>query len=168
MWIPDRECPGQSTRLDPDGNGGFARHDEVETRSLVNQALGGDVVKRCVLGAYNDFFPVTDARTGQTAHLFGIQARVSADPSLLCHGYYSGGMYGIRTAQQEYRVGMINGAYSPGKPVLKGSRTFALSPFGDDKIFAGGNDSNFIPSTDMAWIFSANRDIWLSPLRDGS
>jgi len=63
---------------------------------------------------------------------------------------------------------MINGAYSPGKPVLKGSRTFALSPFGDDKIFAGGNDSNFIPSTDMAWIFSANRDIWLSPLRDGS
>ena len=168
MWIPNREVTGQINRLDPDGNGGFTVHREVETRDLINTLLGGDVVRRSVLGAYSEFYPLKDPVTGETVHLIGFQARVDTDPSHICYGFYSGGMYAIRTADQKYHVGEINGSYSAGKPVLKGPRSFALSPFGDDRLFVGGNDTNFIPSTDMAWIFSADLDVWFRPLRSKS
>ena len=169
MWGPNRESVGQIKRLDPDGKGGYTVHDEVEVRSLMNNALGKEVVQGNVLGAYNNFYPFIDPATGQDLHLIGFQCRVSGDPPYIWQrGYYPGGMYAIRFADGQYKLGEINGTYVPGKPPLTGPRTFALSPFGDQRIFAAGNDTNFIVSTDMAWVFSASLEVWLSSLKDNS
>lgn len=165
MWVPNRQGFGQIKRLDPDGTGGFTVHDEAEGRKLINAVLGGEMVRRSVLGAYSEFYPLTNPDSGETIHLIGLQARVTADPSLLHRGYYAGGVYAIRTADQRYHAGEINGPFSPDKPVLKGPRSFAESPFGDGGIFAGGNDTNFAPAADMAWVFSAAAGVWLSPLK---
>jgi hypothetical protein len=115
-----------------------------------------------VLGSYNDFCPVADPVTGETVHLFGFQAVVSGEMALSSKGnYYPGAMYAFRTADGSYSVREINGTYSPGKPALIAARTFALSPFGDNRLFVGGNDTNFYLSTDMAWIFSADLSVVL-------
>ena len=166
MWVPNRQSVGQIKRLDPDGEGGFTVHEEAAGSDLINALLGGDVVKRSVLGAYSEFFPLTNPENGETVHLFGLQARVKADQSLLHGGYYAGGLYAIRTAGLHYYAGEINGPFSPDKPVLKGPRTFAISPFDGESIFAGGNDTNFSPATDMAWIFSASGSTWFSSLSE--
>ena len=51
---------------------------------------------------------------------------------------------------------MIDG--STGKPMLKGPRTFTLSPFPEDvgdRLYFGGFDTSNFPTTDTAWIFRA-------------
>ena len=58
-----------------------------------------------------------------------------------------------RAADQTYAVNEVNGAYKPGQPILVPARTFALSTFGDNTIFVGGNDCCGINLDEMAWIF---------------
>ena len=78
---------------------------------------------------------------------------------------YAGAMYAIRTADQTYTVNEVNGAYSPGKPILVSPRTFARSPFGDNFLFVAGHDSSFTQSDDMAWVFKAPFSTALVPAK---
>jgi hypothetical protein len=165
MWAPNVQSSGRVKRLDPNGQGGYTVHNEADMSSLMNAALGPNVKVGFTLGAYNDFYAVTNPKTGETVHLIGFEAIISGDPSLVWHrGYYRGAMYAIRTADWQFTVKEVNGTYAPGKPALVAPRTFALSPFGDDRLFVGGHDTNFCVSTDMAWVFSAGLGVALSSL----
>ena len=74
------------------------------------------------------------------------------------NGYYSGAMYSIRTADQQYTTEEVNGTWEDSKPVLVAPRAFEYSPFPgeEDVIYFGGFDANFFDATDMAWIYKAD------------
>jgi len=167
MWAPDKTSIGAITRLDPDGSGGFSAHEETRIGDLMEGVLGNDVEAIKVLGAYNNFYKIEDPKTGKEAHLIGFQAVLRGNDSLVSlGGYYGGGMYALRTADMQYKIGEINGRFRPGNAGSVAPRTFALSPFGDDRLFAAGYDSNFAEATGMAWAFDASLDVFLEPLRD--
>ena len=167
MWAPHGRSLGEVVRLDPDGNGGFTRHKEVVIGDLVTDFIPHDITPFKVLGAYNNFYPLTDPLSGEVVHIFGFQVQLRGNDDIVGQArYYKGGSYVIRTKDQQYRMGEINGLFEPGKARIIGPRSFAASPFGDDHIYTAGYDSNFVESTGMAWIFSAHRDVWLAPLKE--
>jgi len=162
VWAPRGRSAGTIKRLDPDGDGGFTEHDEANLRDLMSKKLGREVLH--VLGGYNDFYPVTDPKTGETCHFVGLQGVLASryhNDELMWQPsrYYAGAIYAVRCPDQRYTVQEVAGPYSPGQPALVAPRTFALSPFGDASIFIGGHDANFHPSSDRAWIFRAPIDI---------
>ncbi|NQU26247.1 MAG: hypothetical protein HQ567_33590 [Candidatus Nealsonbacteria bacterium] len=164
LWAPNgRSSIGQIKRLDPDGSGGYTAHDEASMRDLMSAKLGVEV--GYVLGAHSNLYPVVDPVTGDTVHIIGFQGTFAGSDHLKWKGsrLYAGAMYAIRTADQTYTVGEVNGAYAPGKTVLVSPRTFARSPFGDNLLFVGGHDASSKPSDDMAWIFKASLDVVLGP-----
>jgi hypothetical protein len=169
MWAPHGRTRATIIRLDPEGDGSYTRHDEVLIGDLVPDFLGQagrDVEVWKVLGAYNNFYEMTDPETGETIHLFGYQLQLMGNDDIVGQSrYYKGGTYVIRTADQKYHLGEINGLFEPGKARIIGPRSFVISPFGDDHIYSAGYDSNFVESTGMAWIFNAHRDTWLAPMR---
>ena len=167
MWAPGGNSVGEIKRLDPDGQGGYTVHSEVNISDLMIAALGGGVEAKRTLGAYNDFYPITNPATGETVHIIGFQAIITGESDLIGPGgYYKGAKFAIRTADNRYVVGEVNGEFEKGKPILIAPRTFAHSPFCDNKIFMAGNDTNFQPATDMAWIFSASVETVLAPLSE--
>jgi hypothetical protein len=167
MWAPDGKSNGEIKRLDPDGKGSYVVHDEVAVGALMEQSLGGDTKAEKTLGAYNDFYPAVDPKTGQLVHIIGFQSVIFNNNAVRGQGgYYRGARYAIRTADAQYLVGEINGIYSEGKPSLVAPRTFAHSPFGDNRIFVAGYDANFIPSTNQAWVFSTSLSTLLAPLHE--
>ncbi len=167
MWAPDKTSVGTITRLDPDGNGGFTVHEEAHIGELMEAVLGNDIKATKVLGAYNNFHEMADPETGDIIHLFGFQAVLQGDDSIVGHGgYYRGAMYAIRTKDMQYKIGEVNGLFKPGNARIVAPRTFTLSPFGDDRLFVAGYDSNFAEATGMAWVFDASLDVFLQPLRD--
>lgn len=167
MWAPDKTSVGSIKRLDPNGQGGFTVHEEAQIGKLMESVLGDDVSATRVLGAYNNFYEMTDPETGKTIHLLGFQAVLQGDETVIGQGgYYQGGMYAIRTEELQYKIGEVNGFFKPGNARIVAPRTFALSPFGDDRLFVAGYDSNFAEATGMAWVFDASLDVFLEPLRD--
>ena len=167
MWAPDGKSNGEIKRLDPDGKGSYVTHDEVSTGALMEQSLGGRTKAEKTLGAYNEFYPVVDPKTGELVHIIGFQSVIfNHNEGRGQGGYYRGAKYAIRTADGRYLVGEINGKYAEGKPTLVAPRTFVHSPFGDNQVFIAGYDTNFIPSTDHAWVFSTDLSTLLSPLHE--
>jgi len=163
LWVPRGNAAGQIKRLDPDGAGGYTVHDEANLRDLMRDKLGVDV--RGVLGAYNEMYAVKHPVTGETVHLIGFQGTLQASDELMWKPtrFYAGALYAIRRADQTYTVREVNGPYEKGKPILVAPRTFAASPFGQPVLYVGGHDTNFKPSDDMAWIFTAPLDEALGP-----
>ncbi|MDP7254076.1 MAG: hypothetical protein QGF00_31030, partial [Planctomycetota bacterium] len=157
IWLPRGRSAGQITRLDGPEHKPVK---ETTLRDLFNrQKLHGGATSVGSLGAYNNFFPLTDPRTKRMVHLFGYQQTVDIkDRSLTWHGYYSGALYGIRRHDSSYYSGAVNGIWAPGKPLLVTPRTFCLSPFPEEKnvIYIGGFDSNFRECSDRAWIFKVD------------
>ena len=157
VWIPLGRTPGNIKRLD--GPGMIEAH-ETDLRQHSNALLKGENVRvKDVLGGYNRFLPLKDPRTGQTVYLVGFQQRIqSSDPSLMHGEYYKGATYCVRWNEKKYTSHFINGKWSAGKPVLVAPRTYAQSPFPEEKgaVYFGGYDSNFFEATDRAWIFKAD------------
>lgn len=167
MWAPTQRSLGVIKRVDFDASGAHTIHDETVIADLMPPSLGDHIKVWKVLGAYNNFYEIIDPQTGEPVHVFGFQAGFEGDDSLLGQSrYYKGGPYVIRTKDQNYRLGIINGPYEPGKAHPLGPRSFIHSPFNDDDIYMAGYDSNFIESTGKAWIFNTDLDVFLRPLRD--
>ena len=154
---------GAVYRLDRTKDGRYKCIREVYLDELMSRYLSGNPV-RAVLGGYNCFFPMVDPSTKETVHLVGFESRIGGHRFPLCEankegGFYAGGMYAIRDKNGTYRLKEINGQNTPSKPPLVAPRCFALSPFKEhagDVIYFGGNDSNFKPSLNRAWIFSTS------------
>jgi choline-sulfatase len=152
---------GRIVRLDP-----LKDHKatvELKIPAIVEKHLGRSV-KGHILAAYSSMLPVTDPATGRTVHLIGVQSQLvpggekAASSTGTFHGFYSGGAYLIREADQTYRVKEVNGRWMPGKPQLLAPRTYLVSPFEGDgeHVYFGGYDANFLPAVDTAWIFRAS------------
>ena len=156
LWAPNGRSAGQIKRLDPDGLGGYTVHDEVKLRDLMHEKLGVEV--GFVLGAHSEMYPIIHPVTSETLHLIGFQGILRGKENLQWNGsrLYAGAMYAIRAADGSYTVHEVNGPYAPGRPILVSPRTFARSPFSDDRFFVGGHDSSNLRSDDMAWIFKAS------------
>ncbi len=161
LWAPGGRSIGQIKRLDPDGSGGYTAHDEANIRDLMSEELGVEV--GYTLGAHSNMYAVAHPVSGKTVHIIGFQGRLQGNDRLRWKGsgLYAGAMYAIRTTDQTYTVHEVNGAYAPDKPVLVSPRTFAHSPFGDNRLFIGGHDASGKSSDDMAWIFKASLDVVL-------
>jgi poly(A) polymerase len=162
VWTPRGRSPGQVKRLD---GVELKEADETSLRELYNRHTPHPgTTSTGSLGGYNRFLPITNPRTGKIAHLVGYEQTINTrDPSLAWHRYYKGALYGIRLDADTYSALSVNGRWNPSKPVLVAPRTFAHSPFPDEKgwIYFGGHDANFQESTDMAWIFKAPLDVVL-------
>ena len=161
LWAPNGRSIGQIKRLDPDGSGGYTAHNEANMRDLMSKELGVEV--GYTLGGHNKMHAVVHPTTGAAVHIIGFQGSLQGKDHLKWKGsrLYAGAMYAIRTADQTYTVREVNRAYAPGKPVLVSPRTFARSPFGDDRLFVGGHDASSNGSDDMAWIFKASVEVVL-------
>jgi len=154
---------GAIFRLDPTKDGRYKCVREVYLDELMSRYLSGNPV-HAVLGGYNYFFPIVDPSTKETVHLVGFESRIGGHRFPLCEankegGFYAGGMYAIRDKNGTYRLKEINGRNTPSKPPLVAPRCFAISPFKEhagDVIYFGGNDPNFKPSLNRAWIFSTS------------
>jgi hypothetical protein len=157
LWIPSSGSDqGAVVRLDPDGQGGYQQFLEASTPSLVSAYLGTPVDS--AIGAYNNFLAVTDPTTGREVYLFGVQTSLPTDAALPTYrsGWYAGGLYVIRDDAGQYRVREVNGNFPPSNPPLVSVRTYVLSPFPTDQgevIYFGGFDANYVPNSDMAWVF---------------
>jgi hypothetical protein len=156
VWAPTGGSIGEIKRLDPDGAGGYTTHDETNLSTLMSIELG--VAIPYTLGAYNQFEPFVHPHTGETVHVIGFQGTAPGLGSQLWNNFYAGAMYAVRTADQTYTLHEVNGIYDASKPVLIAPRTFATSPFGDNRIYVGGYDANFNESDNMAWIFFTDAD----------
>lgn len=171
VWHSGRHSAACVMRLDPGPQGSHQLVREECLSRAVSQHLGGLPIG-FVLAAYNNFMPVRDPRSGQWAHVVGLEAfipksgSVQAAQHLLAEnqrnaqgGFYAGAMYALRNAQGRWSVGEVMGRHTPGDPSLVSIYTFASSPFsiGDrPRIYLGGYDANDYPSTNTAWIYSAD------------
>jgi len=160
-WTPNGSSIGNIFTMDA----ALATSEETTMRTLYSTHAptgGGSAVYS--LGGYNDFYPVTDPKTGQACHIFGFQQVVSgADPQLLWNGFYAGATYAVRKSPTEYYVAEVNGNFDPSRAPLVAPRTFALSPFAGEEgvLYAGGFDANFKSATNKAWIFKAGLNVVL-------
>jgi poly(A) polymerase len=162
LWVPDNASSiGQVIRLDPNGSGGYTSTIEVTLSSLAGKYL--NTTAHFVLGAYNNFLPVTDPATGGVDYIVGMQVGIGGGPGLptmFGHngsgGIYQGGLYGIRDPNGTWRIGEVNGRFPAGNSPLESIRTYALSPFASDDgngIYFGGYDADEHLCFDTAWVF---------------
>lgn len=161
IWTNSSTNQGCMYRLDADGS----QHVEVCLAALMSTYLGGSQIYY-TLGAYNRAMPIRDTRSGATKHLIGFLARIPCDGAAPCAevgspgvgpkgstGYYSGGVFFIRTAPTapggaaHYALNEIGGpragVLTVPRPALVATRTYVASPFaGDDAVYFGGYDCN--------------------------
>jgi hypothetical protein len=172
MWHPGkRSSRGCIVRLDAQSDGSYARVAEGCLAPEIGKHIGGAPIAY-VAGAYNNFMPLLDPKSGETLHITGLEAFIPATPEgrrfqqLTAHnirsdkgGFYAGGMYGLRDARGRWRIGEVNGKYRPGQPELESIYTVALSPFADtgrQTVYLGGYDPDNFPSSDTAWVYSTD------------
>jgi len=175
VWAPGGRSTSQIMRLDPDGAGGYTRHNEVSILDLMSQRL--DVRVSYTLAAHNMMYPVKHPTTGETIHIIGFQGNIHGKNDLRWKGsaLYGGAMYAIRHHDGSYTLHEVNNAFRSGRTPLVSPRTFCLSPFGDNQLFIAGHDSSNRISDDMAWVFQAPLDVvlgertgkpWTAPPRE--
>jgi len=174
-WAPGGRSTSQIMRLDPDGTGGYSRHDEVAILDLMSRRL--DVRVSYTLAAHNMMYPVRHPTTGETVHIIGFQGNIHGQDHLRWNGsaLYGGAMYAIRRNDGTYTLHEVNNAFRHDRTPLVSPRAFCLSPFGDNQLFIAGHDSSNRISDDMAWVFKAPLDVvlgeqsaedWTAPRRD--
>ncbi len=172
MWHPGkRSSRGCIMRLDPKPDGSYTRVAEGCLAELIGKHIGGAPIGY-VAGAYNNFMPLRDPKSGELLHITGIEAYIPATSEgrrfdqLIAHnmrtnngGFYAGGMYALRDSRGQWRIGEVNGKYQPGQPELVSIYTVALSPFsepGRQTVYLGGYDPDDYPSSDTAWVYSVD------------
>jgi hypothetical protein len=167
VWNRGSHSPGCIFRLDPQPDGSYARVPDACLSDLISRHVDG-APEWYAFGGYSEFTPLSDPTTNQPLHLIGLEAFLTGRASLPMTagtqrtnngGFYAGAMYALRDAQGRWRVAEVNGRYQPGLPELVSVYTAALSPFaeaGRRTIYLGGYDPNHHPSTDTAWVYSAD------------
>jgi hypothetical protein len=152
--------PAQIIRINPQD--GYKQVVELDLIDFLSREWG----KRpsWVIPAYNDMVSATDPKTGKKVLLIGLSATF-APPSdtLPKEGWEPGGWYLIRRDEKHYELRQIvDPALSPERKLI-GTRTIALSPFGDGAIYFGGYDPTRNPSHNTGWVFSAPLATALGP-----
>lgn len=165
LWAPGGGSTSQIKRLDPDGQGGYTVHNEVQIMEIMEERLGVDVTY--TLGAHNMMYPVTDPDTGVTLRIIGFQGNIRGRDELRWPGspLYGGAQYALRRTDVSVRVLEVNNDFRPGRLPLVAPRAFCVSPFGDEALYIGGHDSSNKVSDNMAWIFRAPLDVALGTRR---
>ncbi len=160
-WAPGGRSTSQIMRLDPDGKGGYSRHEEVNILELMSQRLGVRV--SYTLAAHNMMYPVRHPKSGKTVHIIGFQGNIHGKDHLRWKGsrLYGGAMYAIRHDENKYTLHEVNQPYRKGKVPLVSPRTFCQSPFGDNYFYIAGHDASLRISDDMAWVYKATLDVVL-------
>jgi len=148
---------GSVYRLDPDGKGGYTRHEDVRLAPVLQQEMG--VYPTFFLGAYSYFQPLRNPVTGRIEHLVGLYVQLGHGK----HAYptwnkiYKGGLYAIRDENGRYRINEVNGRHNGRDAPLTAVRAIEPSPFpGDTDVYFGGHDCAGNMSTDFAWIYRAS------------
>ena len=158
---------GSIYRFDPDGRGGYTRHEDVRLAPVVQREL--NATPTFFLGAYSYFRPLRNPVTGETEHLVGLYLHLKPGghdyPAWSKKGIYSGGLYAIRNARGEYRIHEVNRRHDGVDTPLTAVRAITPSPFpGDTDVYFGGHDCANIMSTDYAWVYRAPlREVLLLP-----
>lgn len=166
-WAPGGRSTSQVMRLDPDGRGGYTRHNEVAFLDLMSERL--DVRVSYTLAAHNMMYPVPHPGTGETVHLIGFQGNIHGKDQLRWKGsaLYGGAMFGVRHPDATYTLHEVNGSFRSDKVPLVSPRAFCLSPFEDNQIYIAGHDASERISDDMAWIYRAPLEVALGERKGG-
>ena len=165
FWAPDgtSNSKGCVYRLDFSSTGPYTRTLEACMNNLISTYLGGSPVSY-VLGAYNNFYPVTNPATGQINYVFGLDCWVAGNYVSITEtqagktgGMYSGAMYAMRLGPGTYQVGEVNGHHNSANPALVSIYTAVLSPFATESnvLYFGGYDPNNVNSHNTAWSFKS-------------
>lgn len=152
--------PSRIVRIDPAA--GYKETVELDVLDFLARRWGRRPTYAIV--AYNDVLPVRDPATGKPVYLMGISATNAeyrdAHPM---EGWEPGAWYLIRFDDKHYELRQIVDPSLRPMPKLVGTRTIALSPFGDGQVYFGGYDPNRNPSHNTAWIFAAPLATVLGP-----
>jgi len=147
---------GSIYRLDPDGKGGYTRHEDVRLAPVVHKEM--NVHPTFFLGAYSYVLPVRNPVTRKTQHLIGlyVQMQHGKHPYPTWNKIYMGGLFAIRDSNGQYRINEVNGRHSGNGTPLTAVRAIEPSPFPNDTdVYFGGHDCAGHMSTDFAWIYKA-------------
>jgi len=149
---------GSMYRLDPDGRGGYTRHEDVRLASVVQEELG--VHPSFILGAYSYVQPVRNPVTRKINHLVGLYVQLPhgkhSYPTWSDKKIYMGGLFAIRDEKGRYTINEVNGRHNGSDTPLTTVRAIEPSPFPDDTdVYFGGHDCANFMSTDFAWMYKA-------------
>jgi hypothetical protein len=171
VWHSGRLARGCVFRLDPTPAGPWTRQREICLADLVSARLGLPV--DFVIGAYNHFVALPSS-AGLT-HLAGVQAFVSGRRSASVTapnqrrsvgGYYAGAHLALRDTRGQWRLSEVNGRFAAGGQPLVAAYTATRSPFegrDSNRLYVGGYDPNFFPSTDTGWVYRIDVEGLLGP-----
>ena len=150
---------GSMYRLDPDGRGGYTRHEDVRLAPVIQEELG--VYPSFILGSYSYVQSVRNPVTRKINHLVGLYVQLNYGK----HSYptwdekkqiYMGGLFAIRDEKGRYTINEVNGRHNGSDTPLTAVRAIEPSPFrSDTDVYFGGHDCANIMSTGFAWIYKA-------------
>ena len=149
---------GSMYRLDPDGRGGYTRHEDVRLAPVVQEELG--VYPSFILGSYSYVQPVRNPVTRHINHLVGLYVQLQhgkhSYPTWSDKKIYMGGLFAIRDEKGRYTINEVNGRHNGSDTPLTAVRAIEPSPFRNDTdVYFGGHDCAFRRSTDFAWMYKA-------------
>ena len=149
---------GSMYRLDPDGRGGYNRHEDVRLASVVQEELG--VYPSFILGSYSYVQPVRNPVTRHINHLVGLYVQLPhgkhSYPTWSDKKIYMGGLFAIRDEKGRYTINEVNGRHNGSGTPLTAVRAIEPSPFRNDTdVYFGGHDCATKMSTDFAWMYKA-------------
>jgi len=169
MWSASANTQGCIYRLDPDGQGGYDRTEEICLKDLVVDYFGGHPAY-FVGGAFNNMLPVVDPATGEAAYILGVYAYIGGHEFPLWMGrpeggFYAGALYAVRDKQGNYRLSEVDGPRDGVNSPLVAARAYTVSPFAQDAqeaVYFGGFVGDFGPSPETAWVFRSSIENALS------
>ena len=139
VLLAARSWTGFIERIDPARS--HAVTVELDVRDFLARTWNDNALRTAgVIIGYNAFTPVPNPVTGETVHL--IPLWIDGDAHFL-----------IRHLDATYEVADLG-------PNLRATRCFALSPFGEDAIYAGGFDNSIAATTNSAWIARGEWSAW--------
>eukprot|EP00408_Alexandrium_pacificum_P034006 CAMPEP_0171287316 /NCGR_PEP_ID=MMETSP0790-20130122/69483_1 /TAXON_ID=2925 /ORGANISM="Alexandrium catenella, Strain OF101" /LENGTH=609 /DNA_ID=CAMNT_0011756823 /DNA_START=27 /DNA_END=1856 /DNA_ORIENTATION=+ len=162
VWAPNSKTKADIRHLSA-GN----EVEEFKLQTLFGhygKGVRGSGQAKYALGAFNNFYKITDPRTKKSMHIMGLMSQVSGAAQVrMWHSFYGGAIYAVRENASTYHVGEVNGVFRPGRPPLVAARTFMLSPFPGEEhvLYVGGFDANYYVSTNTAWVYKAGLGVVL-------
>ena len=149
---------GSMYRLDPDGRGGYTRHEDGRLAPAIEKEFG--VHPSFILGSYSYVQPVRNPVTHRTNHLVGLYVQLQRGkhsyPTWSDKQIYMGALFAIRDEKGRYTINEVNGRHNGKDTPLTTVRAIEPSPFRNDTdVYFGGHDCANIMSTDYAWMYKA-------------